>query len=99
MGRRSPRPASLALQSALRRVAPRTALGVAQSVWREAVGEAIAAAAEPVAEREGVLTVHCESATWAQELSMMESELLASLHKQLGDASPKSLKFLVGQPT
>jgi predicted nucleic acid-binding Zn ribbon protein len=96
MGRRSPRPAALALQSAVRRVAPRTPLGAAQSVWREAVGEAIAAAAEPVAEREGVLTVHCESATWAQELSMMESELLEGLREQLGEAAPSSLKFLVG---
>jgi predicted nucleic acid-binding Zn ribbon protein len=96
MGRRTPRPAALALQSALRKVAPRTPLGAAQSVWREAVGEAIAAAAEPVGEREGVLTVHCESATWAQELSMMESELLESLQERLGDAAPNSLKFLVG---
>ena len=32
---------------------------------------AIAAAARPTAEREGVLTVTCEAAVWAQELELM----------------------------
>ncbi len=96
MGRRSPRPAAIALREALQRGAPRTGLAAVQTVWPQVVGEAIAAAAEPVSEREGVLTVACESATWAQELSLMETELLARLREQLGEGSPRSLKVLAG---
>ena len=67
-----------------------------QSAWPDAVGAAIAAQAEPVAEREGVLTVRCASATWAQELTFMEGELLNRLREQLGDRSPSSLKVVAG---
>ena len=96
MGRSMPRPASQALRAALERSAPRTDLAAAQTVWSDAVGEAIAAAAEPVAEQDGVLTVRCQSATWAQELSLMEGELLKRLGERLGERSPKALKLLAG---
>ena len=96
MGRPAPRPASLALREAVSRSAPATGLAAAQTVWADAVGPAIAAEAEPVAERDGVLTVRCASATWAQELSLMERELLGRLRKRLGDACPESLKISVG---
>ena len=96
MGRRVPRPASLAVRAAVERSAPRTGLAAAQTVWAEVVGEAIAAVAEPVAEREGVLTIHCQSATWAQELSLMEGELLRRLNERLGERSPSALKLLAG---
>ena len=96
MGRSAPRPASLALRETLRRTAPRTSLALVQTVWEEAVGEAIAAEAEPVAESEGRLTVRCSSATWAQELSLMEGELLARLRECLGEDSPAAIKCLVG---
>ncbi len=96
MGRPAPRPASHALRTALERCAPRTDLAAAQTVWSEAVGEAVAAAAEPVAEHDGVLTIRCQSATWAQELSLMEGELLKRLAERLGERSPKTLKVLAG---
>jgi predicted nucleic acid-binding Zn ribbon protein len=96
MGRRSPRPASLALREALQRGAPKTGLAAVQTVWPQLVGEAIAGAAEPVSERDGVLTVRCQSATWAQELALMEGELLARLREGLGEGSPSSLKVLAG---
>jgi predicted nucleic acid-binding Zn ribbon protein len=96
MGRRAPRPASLALREALQRSAPRTELASVQAAWREAVGGAIAVEAEPVSESDGVLTVRCRSATWAQELSLMETEILARLAQLLGDRSPRALKLLVG---
>jgi predicted nucleic acid-binding Zn ribbon protein len=96
MGRRAPRPASLAMREALQRSAPRTELASAQTAWREAVGDAIADEAEPVTEADGVLTVRCASATWAQELSLMEGEILSRLGEQLGEGSPKALKLLVG---
>jgi predicted nucleic acid-binding Zn ribbon protein len=96
MGRSAPRPASLAMREALERSAPRTDLAAAQMAWKEAVGEAIAAEAEPVAENDGVLTIRCQSATWAHELSLMEGELLRRLGELLGERSPKALKLQVG---
>jgi predicted nucleic acid-binding Zn ribbon protein len=96
MGRRAPRPAALAVRSALQHSAPQTGLALTQTVWREAVGDAIAAAAEPVDERHGVLTVRCHSATWAEELALMEPELLGRLRERMGEASPKALKVLAG---
>jgi predicted nucleic acid-binding Zn ribbon protein len=96
MGRPAPRPASVALRAALDRAAPQTPLAAAQTAWSEAVGEAIAAATEPVGEREGTLSVRCQSSTWAQELSLMEDRLLERLRERLGEAAPSALKFLVG---
>ena len=96
MGRAAPRPASHALREALARSAPQTGLAAAQTVWAEAVGPAIAAEAKPVSERDGVLTVRCASATWAEELSLMEAELLDRLRERLGDGCPDSLKLQVG---
>jgi predicted nucleic acid-binding Zn ribbon protein len=86
----------LALREALQRSAPRTELASVQTAWREAVGDAIAAEAEPVSESDGVLTVRCRSATWAQELSLMEPEILGRLGELLEQRSPKALKLLVG---
>ena len=96
MGRPAARPASLALRAALQRIAPRTGLAAVQTVWPQAVGDAIAAVAEPVSERDGVVTVRCQSATWAQELSLMEEQLLARLREQLGDAAPSGLRCSAG---
>jgi predicted nucleic acid-binding Zn ribbon protein len=96
MGRAAPRPAVLAVRAALDRTAPRTPLAAVQTVWGETVGPAIAEAAEPVAERDGELTIRCASAIWAQELSLMESELLQRLRERLGEAAPSSLKVLAG---
>ncbi len=96
MGRSAPRPASLALQAALEGSAPRTDLAAAQMAWPEAVGEAIAAVAEPVSERDGVLTIRCQNATWAEELSLMENELLQRLGEHLGERFPRALKVSAG---
>lgn len=77
------------LGSALRRVreesAPRTLLAAAQAAWREAAGEAVAAEAEPVAEREGVITVACRTATWAQELDLLSERLLERINAGLSE--------------
>jgi predicted nucleic acid-binding Zn ribbon protein len=48
------------------------------------VGPAIAAAARPSGERDGVLTVTCAAAVWAHELDLMAPELLARLNGALG---------------
>jgi predicted nucleic acid-binding Zn ribbon protein len=91
--RRAPRQAGDALRAALRQAAPATPLAAVQSVWAEAVGERVAAVAEPVSERAGTLTVRCSDPVWAEELELMQEQLLARLGESLGDRAPRSLRF------
>jgi predicted nucleic acid-binding Zn ribbon protein len=83
MGRRTPRPLSLALRAAVAPIAPATPLAAVQGVWEEAVGEKIAAEATPVAEKEGVVSVACRSATWANELDLLADQMLARVRERL----------------
>jgi len=93
--RRAPRPAGTALRDALDRAAPKTPLAALQSAWAEAVGERIASVARPVSERAGEVTVDCSDSVWAQELDLMQAQLLGRLEERLGDRAPKSLRFRV----
>ncbi len=101
-GKRQGGPASLG--SALARVradlAPLTLLAAVQDAWLRAAGQAVAAQAEPVAERAGVVTIECRSATWAQELDLMQIELLERLREELGEgdfgAQLTGLRFRIG---
>jgi predicted nucleic acid-binding Zn ribbon protein len=56
-----------------------------QKIWEIAVGPAIAAAARPSAEHDGILTVTCSAAVWAQELDLMSCDLVPNLNAALGD--------------
>jgi predicted nucleic acid-binding Zn ribbon protein len=91
--RRAPRPASSAFRTAREQAAPRTGLAAVQTAWREAVGEQLAAVAEPVAERAGTLTIECAEAVWVQELDMMQGQLLERLREALGERAPEALRF------
>jgi predicted nucleic acid-binding Zn ribbon protein len=91
--RRSPRPASTALRAALEQAAPKTPLAALQGAWAEVVGERIAAVANPVSERSGEATVNCADSVWAQELDLMQGELLQRLRERLGERAPQSLRF------
>lgn len=91
--RRAPRPAGAALRAALQRATPRTRLAAVQSVWAELVGEQIAAVSQPESERAGVITIVCSDPVWAQELDLMQGQLLRSLHERLGDDAPQALRF------
>ena len=93
--RRAPRPASTALRAALDQAAPRTPLAALQGAWAEAVGEQIAAVTNPVAERGGEVTVSCSDSVWAQELDLMQGQLLERLQERLGERAPQSLRFRV----
>jgi predicted nucleic acid-binding Zn ribbon protein len=88
-----PRRLSGALRAAREQAAPRTPLAAVQSRWREVAGETIAAEAEPVSEREGVVTIACRSATWAQELDLLQDEILRRLCQALPEYPPKALRF------
>jgi predicted nucleic acid-binding Zn ribbon protein len=83
-GRHAPRPLSLALEGFTATLAPASTLARVQGCWATAVGAAIAAAARPVGERDGVLTVRCDAAVWSQEIDLMAPELLGRLNAALG---------------
>ena len=81
--RRGPRSLAGALAGLRSEVAPKTLLAAVQEAWPEAVGEVVAAQSEPVGEREGVIRVACRTATWAQELDLMQDELRDRLAETL----------------
>jgi len=64
-----------------------------QSVWLELVGERIAAVSHPDSERGGTIAIVCSDPVWAQELDLMQGELLDNLRKRLGDEAPQALRF------
>jgi predicted nucleic acid-binding Zn ribbon protein len=90
--RREPRPLGPAVAALAQRLAPATPLADIQRVWPQAVGEAVAAEAEPTGERDGVVVVTCASAVWAQELDLMAPALIERLNAVLGAGSVRSLR-------
>jgi predicted nucleic acid-binding Zn ribbon protein len=94
--RSAPRPISDSVRALRADVAPATLLGAVQDRWDEAVGERIAAEARPVREREGTVTVECRAATWAQELDLLQGELLEALNSALAGPGVAALRFVVG---
>jgi len=91
--RRIPRRAALALRAVVERRAPKTLLAAVQSEWPRACGSAIAAEAQPVSERDGVVTVACRSGTWAEELDLMQDRLRGRLNDALGEERVSGLRF------
>ena len=85
MRRRAPRPMAAALARVVDELAPATTLARVQRAWADAAGPAIAAEAEPVSERDGVLTVRCRSAVWAQELDLMSADLVERLNAAVAE--------------
>lgn len=96
MKRRAPRPLSFAVGEFAERLAPSTTLAHVQGIWGHVAGEMVARACRPTAEREGVLTVTCSEAVWAQELHLMGDDLVQRLNSELGGEPLKSLRCRVG---
>ncbi len=72
-------------------------LAAVTALWPEAVGDAVARRAWPLRmARDGTLHVATASATWAHELDLLGSEILARLTARLGDDAPRKLRFAVG---
>jgi predicted nucleic acid-binding Zn ribbon protein len=94
--RTAPRTLSTALERLTSGLAPATTLARVQEVWEQAAGPAVAAAAQPTAERGGVLTVTCEAAVWAQELDLMAGELTDRLNASLGAETIRELRCRTG---
>ncbi len=91
--RRAPRPAGEALRAALERAAPKTRLAAVQGVWAAAVGERIAEVARPVSEQGGTVVVGCADPVWAEELDLMQDQLVRRLRERLGEQAPERLRF------
>ena len=95
--RRAPRRAAEAFRVARDQVAPKTGLAAVQATWTTALGERLAEVATPVSERAGTLTVECTDAVWAQELDLMQEQLLRRLREELGERAPQALRFRVAR--
>ena len=93
---RRPRALGSALREAIAPLAPKTPLARVQAAWAEAVGERVAAEAAPVAERDGVVTVACRSASWAEQLDLLASETLEKVRARVPEGTVRELRFRVG---
>jgi predicted nucleic acid-binding Zn ribbon protein len=91
--RRAPRQLGDSLARVVARSAPQTLLAEVQAAWPAACGAAIASASEPVTERQGAVTIACASGAWAQELELMQDDLLARLEGVVGEGRITGLRF------
>jgi predicted nucleic acid-binding Zn ribbon protein len=98
--RLAPRPLRAALEDVTRTAAPAGLLAQVQSSWGEVAGPTIAAEAEPVSEREGVVTVRCSSAVWAHELELLRGDLMGRLNAAVSPSGAvRGLRFVAsGRP-
>lgn len=96
MRRLAPRPLERALAKALPAARPPGLLAEVQAVWSKVAGPTLAESARPVSEREGIVTVACESAVWAQELDLLAGDLCTRLNARLAQGAVARLRFIVG---
>ena len=90
--RRTPVPVAGAVEALAARLQPQTPLSAVQRVWPEVAGEAVAAEAEPVSVRAGVVTIACRSSVWAQELTLLAPDLVPRLNDALGEPRVSELR-------
>ena len=96
VSRTAPRPLSQALERLTGALAPASTLARVQEVWEDAVGPGDRRRGAPTAERDGVLTVTCDAAVWAQELDLMAEAVLARLNAALGAEQIRELRCRTG---
>lgn len=73
-----------------------TALSAVWHLWDDAVGEIIAANAQPAAFKKNLLLVHVSNPTWIHQLQFLKKDIIAKLNQSLGEKRIKDLKFKVG---
>jgi predicted nucleic acid-binding Zn ribbon protein len=78
--RRAPRGIAAALGELVDRTEPLTPLGRVQRAWPGVVGELVAAHATPTAVAGGALIVTCDAAVWAQELDLLQGDVVPRLN-------------------
>ena len=91
MRRAGPRPVSFALDGLADALEPPTLLAAVQRVWPNAAA-GFAAVSEPVAERDGVVAVACDSAVWSAELDLMSELVVKQINAALGRPAVKRLR-------
>jgi predicted nucleic acid-binding Zn ribbon protein len=96
---KEPRQLTEALARVTARAAPATTIARLQGLWESVAGPLIAAEAEPISERGGVVTVACRSAVWANELELLAPDLVDRLNEALGTPAVASLRLVVGRPS
>jgi predicted nucleic acid-binding Zn ribbon protein len=86
------------LKMVLRRVDPEQKLRAYRvwTFWADELGEAIAARAQPVGLRAGVLTVAVNNHAWMQELQFMRDEIVGRLNARLGQPLIKDIFLISG---
>jgi predicted nucleic acid-binding Zn ribbon protein len=94
--RRAPRSLSFALARVTAGLEPATTLARVQGAWADAVGDVVNSEAQPVSERDGIVTVACRSSVWAQELEMLGPDLTEKVNAALGDQAVAQLRFKAG---
>jgi predicted nucleic acid-binding Zn ribbon protein len=87
------------LQRVLQRIDPDQRMKAYRiwTFWRDEVGAAIAARAEPAGFRAGVLSVRVSSAAWMQELQFMKENIRERLNARLGENLVRDI-YLVSGP-
>lgn len=91
--RPGPRDLGSALDQIVARVEPQTPLSRLQRVWPQLAGEGVAPHATPTAmSAEGVVTITCEGAVWAQEVDLLSYELVQRLNATLGPDTVRELR-------
>jgi predicted nucleic acid-binding Zn ribbon protein len=100
MRRTAPRSLATALNAIARDLEPQTPLARVQRAWRQTAKPPLSEEAEPTSERAGTVTLTCRSSVWAQELSLLATDLKQTLNEALGapetDPVVKELRFVVG---
>jgi predicted nucleic acid-binding Zn ribbon protein len=65
-------------------------------IWDDAVGEIIAANAQPVAFKRDLLLVHATSSTWIHQLQFLKADIISKLNAALGKPMISEIKFKIG---
>lgn len=90
--RRTLRRAGEALRRVTAETSPGTLLADVQAIWPQVAGPAVAAEADPVGEHGGVIVIACRSATWAQELDLLQDQLRDRLNQGLASNRVRGLR-------
>ena len=90
--RPAPRPAAGAMARLVGHLEPQTPLSALQRAWPAAVGAHLAPHASPVSVREGEAVVQCSSGMWAEEVALLQGEILERLAAELGPGAVRSLR-------
>jgi predicted nucleic acid-binding Zn ribbon protein len=68
-------------------------------VWREVVGDLLAAKAEPLRIEDGKLVVRVANSTWMQEIQYLKDEIRGRLNRRIGASVVRDLFLVLGRVT